>query len=277
MAKEFPECVSYNRFVELQKKVVQPLGVFMKMHCLGDCTGISFIDSTTLKSCHYKREKQHKVFVGLAQKSFGTLGWFCGFKLHLVCNDKGEIIDFMLTPGNVDDRKPLKNKSLLQRRNFSRAFYIILLTSVLMTGSVCARMIFPIINENNIVFGIMVGLIVSTSLALYHFLLRTSRNESALDVLQKVIEGSRGARLIIDPVGNTLYANQNFDDFCHGVGAPSFTTLLKVFEDTPESEAHITKLMDDARRGLTDKLYLSTTIKGTPFTRLGRLYPLEDG
>ena len=66
MRDEFPDCVSYNRFVELQKKVVQPLGVFMKMYCLGDCTGISFIDSTTLKSCHYKREKQHKVFVGLA-------------------------------------------------------------------------------------------------------------------------------------------------------------------------------------------------------------------
>jgi hypothetical protein len=111
MRNEFPECVSYNRFVELQKKVVQPLGVFMKMHCLGNCTGISFIDSTTLKSCHYKREKQHKVFVGLAKKSFGTLGWFYGFKLHLVCNDKGEIIEFMLTPGNVDDRRPLKNKS----------------------------------------------------------------------------------------------------------------------------------------------------------------------
>ena len=43
MCNEFPELVSYNRFVELQKKVVQPLGVFMKMHCLGDCTGISFI------------------------------------------------------------------------------------------------------------------------------------------------------------------------------------------------------------------------------------------
>jgi hypothetical protein len=111
MRKEFPDCVSYTRFVELQRKVMQPLGVFMKMYCLGQCTGISFIDSTTLKSCHYKREKQHKVFAGLAQKSFGTLGWFFGFKLHLVCNDRGEIIEFMLTPGNVDDRTPLKNKS----------------------------------------------------------------------------------------------------------------------------------------------------------------------
>ncbi len=38
------------------------------------------------------------------------MGWYYGFKLHLVCNDKGEIIDFMFTPGNVDDRFPLKQK-----------------------------------------------------------------------------------------------------------------------------------------------------------------------
>ncbi len=107
----FPDCVSYNRFVELQKKVTQPLAVFMKMYCLGDCTGISFIDSTPLKVCHYKREKQHQVFKDIAKKSYGTMGWYFGFKLHIVCNDKGEIIDFMFTPANVDDRFPLKQKS----------------------------------------------------------------------------------------------------------------------------------------------------------------------
>ena len=33
--------------------------------------------------------------------------WFCGFKLHLVINDKGEILDVELTAGNTDDRSPL--------------------------------------------------------------------------------------------------------------------------------------------------------------------------
>lgn len=109
----FPEVVSYNRFVELQKKVIQPLSIFLKMFGLGECTGISFIDSTVLKVCHYKREKQHKVFKGIAKKSSGTMGWFYGFKLHLVCNDKGEVIEFMLTPGNVDDRFPLKQQKFV--------------------------------------------------------------------------------------------------------------------------------------------------------------------
>ncbi|MGB1284537.1 MAG: IS982 family transposase [Polaribacter sp.] len=111
----FPDCVSYNRFVELQKRVIQPLAVYLKMFGLGKCTGISFIDSTTLKVCHYKREKQHKVFKDIAQKSYGTLGWFYGFKLHLICNDKGELVDFLITTGNTDDRQPLKDKTFHDR------------------------------------------------------------------------------------------------------------------------------------------------------------------
>lgn len=111
----FPEVLSYNRFIELQKRVTQPLAVFMKMHCLGECSGISFIDSTALKVCHYKREKQNKVFQDIAQKSRGTMGWFFGFKLHLVCNDKGDLLEFMLTPGNIDDRFPLKQQRFIEK------------------------------------------------------------------------------------------------------------------------------------------------------------------
>lgn len=108
---EFPKTVSYNRFVELQSKVAMPLAVFLKTCCLGKCTGISIIDSTPLRACHIRREKQNRVFKGLATKGQCSIGWFFGFKLHLIINDKGEILDFMLTQGNVDDREPLKNKS----------------------------------------------------------------------------------------------------------------------------------------------------------------------
>lgn len=71
----FPNCVSYNRFVELQRRVLQPLGVYLKMRGLGLCTGISFIDSTPVWVRHIKREKQHKLFKGVAEKLFGTIGW----------------------------------------------------------------------------------------------------------------------------------------------------------------------------------------------------------
>ncbi len=62
-----------------------------------------------------KREHNHKTMKGWAQKGKCTMGWFYGFKLHLVINDKGEIIQWMLTPGNVDDREPLKNRSFTER------------------------------------------------------------------------------------------------------------------------------------------------------------------
>lgn len=109
LCKEFPQTVSYNRFVELQRKAAVPMAIFLKTCCLGSCTGVSFIDSTPLRACHIKRERQNKVFKGIATKGQCSIGWFFGLKLHLIINDKGEILDFMLSQGNVDDREPLKN------------------------------------------------------------------------------------------------------------------------------------------------------------------------
>ncbi|EQA61964.1 transposase, IS4-like family protein [Leptospira alexanderi serovar Manhao 3 str. L 60] len=40
----------------------------------------------------------------IAQRGKSSTGWFYGFKLHLIINDQGEILSFMITPGNVDDR-----------------------------------------------------------------------------------------------------------------------------------------------------------------------------
>ena len=121
MKSEFPQTVSYNRFVELQKKVVVKLAIFLKIFCLGKCIGISYIDSTPIRVCHIKREKQHKVFKGFAQKGQCSLGWFYGFKLHLIINDKGEILDFIITPGNIDNRKPLSDMNL-HKRIFEKLF-----------------------------------------------------------------------------------------------------------------------------------------------------------
>ncbi len=42
------------------------------------------------------------------------MGWFFGFKLHLICNEKGELLNFMITPGDVDDRKPLDYKPFVE-------------------------------------------------------------------------------------------------------------------------------------------------------------------
>lgn len=115
LTPEFPETVSYNRFVELQKKVFLVMFIYLKTCRLGECTGISFVDATALKVCGNKRIFQHKTFDGIAQRGKTTMGYFFGFKLHLIINDKGEIIDFAFTPGNVDDREPLKNNKLMEK------------------------------------------------------------------------------------------------------------------------------------------------------------------
>ena len=102
----FPKLVSYNRFVELMPHVAIPLTLFMQIKKTGNCTGITFMDSTTLEVCDNHRISQHKVFDGIAQRGKSSTGWFYGFKLHLTVNECGELLNFCLTPGNVDDRNP---------------------------------------------------------------------------------------------------------------------------------------------------------------------------
>ena len=78
----FPNVVSYNRFIELSPRSAVPFMWFLHYCCRGQCTGISFIDSTVLRVCHNKRIKRNKVFKGMAKVGKSTIGWFFGCKLH---------------------------------------------------------------------------------------------------------------------------------------------------------------------------------------------------
>ncbi len=104
LAHLFPDALSYNRFVELESRVSIQMMFFLQLCCFGNCTGISFIDSTCIPVCHNKRISRNKVFKGYAERGKSTMGWFYGFKLHLICNECGEVLNFILTRGNVDDR-----------------------------------------------------------------------------------------------------------------------------------------------------------------------------
>lgn len=73
----------------------------------GPCTGISFIDSTSLEVCDPKRISQHRVFAADAKRGKTSMGWLFGFKLHMAVNARGELLTCCLTPGNIDDRKPV--------------------------------------------------------------------------------------------------------------------------------------------------------------------------
>ena len=114
----FPKLVSYGRFVELQRDALVPLWCYLHTR-KGRCTGIAFVDATTLSVCHNLRIPQHKVFADCARRGRSSMGWFYGFKLHLVINDRGELLGCYLTPGNCDDRRPVP---LMVRRLWGRLF-----------------------------------------------------------------------------------------------------------------------------------------------------------
>lgn len=104
LKEDFPNAVSYNRFVELEARVFVPLMMYLQLICFGECTGITYVDSTSIRVCNNKRITRNKVFQEIAERGKSTMDWFYGFKLHLVYNEKGELLNLSFTKGNVDDR-----------------------------------------------------------------------------------------------------------------------------------------------------------------------------
>lgn len=103
---DFPGLPSYSRFVELIPWAVLPL-YLLGMAMGGPCGGTSYIDSTRLIVCSNKRIRSHQVFKDIAKLGKSSMGWFFGFKLHLVISDDGRVMAFTVTAGNVDDRRPV--------------------------------------------------------------------------------------------------------------------------------------------------------------------------
>ena len=103
---EFPGLPSDTRVVAMMPSVLVPLCAYLQQH-KGAVTGIAFIDATSIVVCHNRRIYSHKVFKKLARRGKTSVGWFYGFKLHLVINDRGELLAFQVTSGNVDDRAPV--------------------------------------------------------------------------------------------------------------------------------------------------------------------------
>jgi hypothetical protein len=102
----FSHLVCYSRFVQLIPQALMALPVFLN-GLKGKETNRYYVDSTTLKACHGKREKRHKFFKGLDKKAKSSMGWFSGLKLHMVINPLGEIMSFKVTSGATDDRAPV--------------------------------------------------------------------------------------------------------------------------------------------------------------------------
>jgi hypothetical protein len=105
LRREFPGLPAYARCVDLLPRCAVPLAALFEA-LKGRCDGVSVIDSTALAVCDNHRIDRHRVFKGKAARGKTSMGWFFGFKLHLVVNSKGELLNLRLTPGNTDDRRP---------------------------------------------------------------------------------------------------------------------------------------------------------------------------
>jgi hypothetical protein len=103
----FPALVSYSRFVALMPRALVPLCGYLHTR-KGRCTGMTFVDSTSLAVCHNRRIARHKVFEGYATRGKSSMGWFFGCKLHLMVNDEGELLAFRVTTGEVNDQVPVE-------------------------------------------------------------------------------------------------------------------------------------------------------------------------
>jgi hypothetical protein len=120
LRSDFPGLVSYTRFLELMSEVNVPM-LALLTSLLASPTTANYIDSTKLVVCHNRRIRRHKVFRQLAARGKSSMGWFYGFKLHLIVNEHGETISFFITPGNVPDNN-IETVTKLAKRMHGKLF-----------------------------------------------------------------------------------------------------------------------------------------------------------
>lgn len=119
-----PPC--YDRFIQIIPSLFLPL-VVMLHYMSGKKTGVYYADSTHFAVCKNIRIGRHKVFKDLAAIGHSSIDWFYGFKLHMIINDKSEIIAIEITQGNVDDRKAFESMAIkkdLQGKCYADRGYI---------------------------------------------------------------------------------------------------------------------------------------------------------
>lgn len=100
----FPNMPSYNRFIERIPEVAV-LAMTYLQYRQAKFEGTGYIDATALRVCHNKRTNQHKVFKLTAKLGKSSMGWFYGFKLHVICDFAGNIVKCRITDGAANDLK----------------------------------------------------------------------------------------------------------------------------------------------------------------------------
>jgi hypothetical protein len=138
----FPKLPSYNRFVERIPEVAILAMIYLQYRQT-KFNGAGYIDATPLRVSHNKRTNSHKVFKLTAKLGKSSMGWFYGFKLHVICDFAGNIIKCRITNGSANDlkigadmMKDLKGKMYADKGYIGKKEFLKLLNSglILITG-----------------------------------------------------------------------------------------------------------------------------------------------
>jgi Transposase DDE domain len=104
-----PPC--YERFIQIIPSLFMPI-IIMMHYLSGRKTGLYYVDSTHFAVCKNIRINRHKTFESFAARGHSSIDWFYGFKLHMIINDKSEIVALKITEGNIDDRKAFEEMAI---------------------------------------------------------------------------------------------------------------------------------------------------------------------
>ena len=75
------------------------------------CDRIKLIDSMPIRVCKNKRIFTYKTS-DLADRGKSSIGWFYGFKVHLVVDRNGRLLNFKITGGNISDQNQVLLRQL---------------------------------------------------------------------------------------------------------------------------------------------------------------------
>ena len=111
--QDFPNLPTYGNFLKAMNKLSSLAAILLQgfINVFQKTTAkekLKFADGSRLRVCEIKREFSHKVCFGLASKSKSTMGWFYGFKLHIISNELMQILNLKITTATYDERKALE-------------------------------------------------------------------------------------------------------------------------------------------------------------------------
>lgn len=121
LQKDFPKLPSYQQFndgISRYWRYSIALLYCMTRSIRANGHDVHFVDSTALPVCKILREKYAKLFKGIAKKSKSTMGWFYGFKLHLIINQNMEIEAIKFSDANTHDLTVLDGDFIDQIKGF---------------------------------------------------------------------------------------------------------------------------------------------------------------